>query len=93
MTAAHGPCAQGAVDSDGQAIDGAFYRTFWGLQAAFQAPYAAMEPSRWASVIGDVRKVLAEFGKQVRRPCRSQGPDNSLYARGSQLQHVHSGLS
>ncbi len=25
--------AEGAVDSAGQPIDGAFYRTFWGLQA------------------------------------------------------------
>ena len=57
--------AQGALDSGGQAIDAPLYRAFWGLQGAFQAPYAAMEPSRWAATIADVKRVLAAFAQQV----------------------------
>ena len=53
------------MDSEGQPVDAAFYRTFWGLQATFQAPYPAMEPSRWAATIADIKRVLVEFGKQV----------------------------
>jgi hypothetical protein len=70
--AAAGGRAQGAVDSEGQPIDAAFYRTFWGLQGAFQAPYAAMEPSKWAAAVGDIKRVLAEFAKQARWPLTAE---------------------
>lgn len=56
---------QGALDSSGQPVDRDFYRTFWGLQAVFQQPYSILEPSAWASAVGSIRKVLAEFHKQV----------------------------
>lgn len=56
---------QGAVDSNGKPVDAAFYTTFWGLQALFQQPYAAMEPSKWAATIADIKRVLTEFTKQV----------------------------
>ncbi len=46
-------------------MDAAFYTTFWGLQALFQQPYAAMEPSKWAATIADIKRVLTEFTKQV----------------------------
>ena len=38
---------QGALDSSGQLVDVAFYRTFWGLQSAFQKPYDVIEPGQW----------------------------------------------
>jgi hypothetical protein len=57
---------QGTVDSNGQPVDATFYATFWGLQDVFQHPYAAMEPSKWAGTITDIKRVLAEFTKQVR---------------------------
>lgn len=57
---------QGALDSGGQPVDRAFYKTFWGLQAVFQQPYSIMEPTAWASAVGSIRRVLSEFRKQVR---------------------------
>lgn len=30
------PSLQGALDSEGQPVDAAFYGTFWGLQAFFR---------------------------------------------------------
>ena len=57
---------QGALDSSGQPVDRDFYRTFWGLQAVFQQPYSILEPSAWAAAVGSIRRVLAEFHKQVR---------------------------
>ena len=68
--------AQGTLDSDGQAIDAPLYAAFWGLQAAFQAPYAAMEPSRWAATIADVKRVLAAFAQQVPPGTLLPGPLN-----------------
>lgn len=41
---------QGTVDSTGKAVDPAFYRTFWGLQAIFQQPFSAIHPDTWAKV-------------------------------------------
>ncbi|KAK9915708.1 hypothetical protein WJX75_002974 [Coccomyxa subellipsoidea] len=55
---------EGTVDSNGQPVDATFYATFWGLQDVFQHPYAAMEPSKWAGTITDIKRVLAEFTKQ-----------------------------
>ncbi|CAL8470063.1 g9605 [Coccomyxa elongata] len=52
------------VDSNGKPVDAAFYATFWGLQALFQQPYAAMKPSKWAATIADIKRVLTEFTKQ-----------------------------
>ena len=60
---------QGALDSSGQPVDSEFYRTFWGLQAVFQQPYSIMEPSAWAAAVGSIKKVLAEFRKQVGPAC------------------------
>ena len=49
------------MDGDGGTVSATLYRTFWGLQAAFREPYAALEPGRWAVVVADLRTVLAEF--------------------------------
>lgn len=65
-----GGLTQGALDSNGQPVDAQFYALFWGLQAVFQQPYSAMEPSKWATTIADIKRVLAEFAKQVRPPSR-----------------------
>lgn len=44
-TPAHpGAVPQGALDSEGQPVDAAFYRTFWGLQAFFRwAPHTRQQ--------------------------------------------------
>jgi ABC-type dipeptide/oligopeptide/nickel transport system ATPase subunit len=59
---------QGEVDSNGEPIDAAFYSSFWGLQAVFQQPYSAIEPSKWTSTIADIKRVLAEFTQQACQP-------------------------
>lgn len=60
---------QGEVDSNGEPIDAAFYSSFWGLQAIFEQPYSAIEPSKWTVTITDIKRVLTEFGKQARPFC------------------------
>lgn len=52
---------QDATDSEGQPINGALYRLFWGLQPAFAYPPGVLQPSQWAQVVSDIRTVLAEF--------------------------------
>ncbi|PSC69291.1 THO complex subunit 1 isoform X1 isoform B [Micractinium conductrix] len=53
--------AEGAVDSEGQPVDVAFYRTFWGLQSYFSNPPAALQPGKWGEVSRDIRRVLEKF--------------------------------
>ncbi|KAK9808915.1 hypothetical protein WJX72_006363 [[Myrmecia] bisecta] len=55
---------EGDVDSNGQPIDGSFYRTFWGLQGKFQTPWDVMKADNWARTIADIKVVLAVFKAQ-----------------------------
>ncbi|KAL4423622.1 hypothetical protein ABPG77_009209 [Micractinium sp. CCAP 211/92] len=55
---------EGAVDSEGNPVDAAFYRRFWGLQSFFSNPPAALQPGKWAEVSRDVRKVLEKFREE-----------------------------
>ena len=56
--------AQDAKDSEGNTVDAAFYRTFWGLQHAFQHPVETVVPDNWTKMVKDVKSVLAEFMKR-----------------------------
>lgn len=55
---------QDAKDSEGNPIDAAFYKTFWGLQQAFQHPVETLHPDNWTKMVKDVKLVLAEFMKR-----------------------------
>ena len=55
---------QNAMDSEGKPIDAGFYRTFWGLQQAFQHPVETSHPDAWTKMVKDLRVVLAEFNRQ-----------------------------
>ncbi|KAK9864677.1 hypothetical protein WJX84_002944 [Apatococcus fuscideae] len=56
--------SEDAKDSEGNPIDAAFYRTFWGLQHAFQHPVETVVPDNWTKMVKDVKIVLAEFMKR-----------------------------
>jgi hypothetical protein len=57
-----GAVPQGALDSEGQPVDAAFYRTFWGLQAFFRwAPHTRLQEAvAWAF---NTCKVSADAGR------------------------------
>ncbi len=44
-------------------MDAELYRSFWGLQAAFQNPTHTLEPSRWAGAVAALNRVLDAFGR------------------------------
>jgi THO complex subunit 1 transcription elongation factor len=67
--------AQGMVDSNGEPVDAAFYRRFWGLQPVFMNPGPAMRPGPWAAVMNDLTAVLDEFDKQKTIAAASSAPD------------------
>ena len=54
---------QGAVDTNGQPINVALYRTFWGLQLTFQKFLETMQPAKWSRAAADIKTVLSEFDK------------------------------
>ena len=66
---------QGMVDSNGEPVDAAFYRRFWGLQPVFMNPGPAMRPGPWAGVVNDLTAVLDEFDKQKTIAAASSAPD------------------
>jgi THO complex subunit 1 len=66
---------QGMVDSNGEPVDAAFYRRFWGLQPVFMNPGPAMRPAPWAGVMNDLTAVLEEFDKQKTIAAASSAPD------------------
>jgi THO complex subunit 1 transcription elongation factor len=63
------------VDSNGEPVDAAFYRRFWGLQPVFMNPGPAMRPGPWAGVMTDLTAVLDEFDKQKTIAAASSAPD------------------
>lgn len=63
------------MDSNGEPVDAAFYRRFWGLQPVFMNPGPAMRPGAWSGVMGDLTAVLAEFDKQQTIAAASAAPD------------------
>jgi hypothetical protein len=67
--------SQGMVDSNGEPVDAAFYRRFWGLQPVFMNPGPAMRPGPWAGVMTDLTAVLDEFDKQKTIAAASSAPD------------------
>lgn len=54
----------GTADSRGSKVDGALYRTFWGLQTLFTNPVNVLQPSVWTAMVADVRTVLQRFAQQ-----------------------------
>ena len=49
------------MDSNGDPVDVEFYRSFWGLQRTFQAPYDAMGPVSWSAAVKTIQSVLKRF--------------------------------
>lgn len=81
--------AQGMVDSNGEPVDAAFYRRFWGLQPVFMNPGPAMRPGPWAGVMTDLTAVLDEFDKQKTIAAASSAPDAA--GEGSTRERHHPG--
>jgi len=52
------------VDSNGDPVDVDFYRSFWGLQSTFQAPYEAMVPAAWSSAVKTIQAALKRFKQE-----------------------------
>ncbi len=69
---------QGAMDSNGNPIDAAFYKRFWGLQSVFQNPGPHMKPAPWAGVVSDLQvglaKSLAAHNRGERRTAQTAPP-------------------
>ncbi len=58
------PPVQVTVDSNGDPVDVDFYRSFWGLQSTFQAPYQAMVPAAWSSAVKTIQMALKRFKQE-----------------------------
>ena len=58
------PLLQVTVDSNGDPVDVDFYRSFWGLQSTFQAPYDAMVPAAWSSAVKTIQTALKRFKQE-----------------------------
>eukprot|EP01025_Chloroclados_australasicus_P044923 TRINITY_DN4894_c0_g1_i2.p1 TRINITY_DN4894_c0_g1~~TRINITY_DN4894_c0_g1_i2.p1 ORF type:complete len:627 (-),score=82.35 TRINITY_DN4894_c0_g1_i2:206-2086(-) len=66
---------EGAVDSNGEKIDAALYRQFWGLQSVFQNPTQVLQSQNtWTQTSASINRILQEF--QRRPPVGAQSDNN-----------------
>ena len=68
------------MDSNGEPVDVDFYRSFWGLQRAFQAPYATMAPAPWSSAVKTIQAALKRFKQEGFAVASSSLPSAGTYA-------------
>ena len=78
------------MDSNGDPVDADFYRSFWGLQSTFQAPYDAMVPAAWSSAVKTIQAALKRFKQEGVAAAGGGLPAAGAYAlcRDSSRPHV-----
>lgn len=73
------PASAGGAPSLGAPADGEFYRTFWGVQAAFQQPALALaDADAWAATCRRLQTILGAFQASSTR----DAPDTRVAGRG-----------
>jgi THO complex subunit 1 len=73
--------AEGALDAEGNPVDAAFYRSFWGLQSWFADPPAALAPAAWPALRDGLGAALDRFAAE--RVTVGEAPAGETFTLGA----------